>query len=348
FFQSGFYGSDSLRVLVERFLVEYFKLYDGEEGNVTRKNLVQAYDQDNSSFTLTIAHLKDMSHDGPVRYPNDACYNLYIRSSHNVLCEERWQRNRSTRTYRGAMDIAVALSKLPITNHYTESFIVDTHLISEELLAFTVQGLFEDGKFAKPGEVPQLSFFSRSSIAVISDMLYITGITPARVARYKLMLNKAASNGAAQVPSVPVVPINPVAQATNSISGLQMSSQPSAEVKKQMVEQFCKDSGMLPSWSEKCLSDFDWNYEAAGQAFVANKDSRSKGIGVLSSSALINTSTVDSSAQAAFPPVSTLLRLIMDRVDRPGSRRFLLSATTKVAVPAAFRQLPTAVCLRNQ
>ncbi|VDN30111.1 unnamed protein product, partial [Cylicostephanus goldi] len=137
----GFYGSDNLRVLVERFLVEYYKLYDGEEGNVTRKNLVQAYDQDN-----------------------------------------------------------------------------------EELLAFTVQGLFEDGTFAKPGEVPQLSFFSRSfvvspraneSIAVISDMLYITGITPARVARYKLMLNKAASNGPAPAPAAPVAPMNPIAQATS-------------------------------------------------------------------------------------------------------------------------------------
>lgn len=37
---------------MERFLVEYFKLYDGEEGGVTRKNLVQAYDQDNVRFCL--------------------------------------------------------------------------------------------------------------------------------------------------------------------------------------------------------------------------------------------------------------------------------------------------------
>ncbi|KAK6756387.1 hypothetical protein RB195_014666 [Necator americanus] len=276
----GFYGNDNLRVLVERFLVEYFKLYDGEEGGVTRRSLVQAYDQDNSSFTLTIANLKDQSHEGgPIRYPNDACYNLYIRTSHNVLFEERWSRNRSIRTYRGAMDIAVALSKLPISNHYTESFIVDTHLISEELLGFTVQGLFEDGKFAKPGEVPQLNFFSRSfvvspraneSVAVLSDMLYVTGVTPARVARYKLMLNKATSTGSTTLPTVPV---NPIAQATSSIGGLQMSSQPSDEIKRQMVEQFCKDSGMLPAWSEKCLVDFDWNYEAAGKAFLTNKGS---------------------------------------------------------------------------
>ncbi|EPB67329.1 TAP protein [Ancylostoma ceylanicum] len=298
----GFYGTDNLRVLVERFLVEYFKLYDGEEGGVTRKNLVQAYDQDNSSFTITIAHLKDMSHEGGPHYAVNnkessylykfsSCYNLYIRTSHNVLCEERWSRNRSIRTYRGAMDIAVALSKLPITNHYTESFIVDTHLISEELLAFTVQGLFEDGKFAKPGEVPQLSFFSRS-IAVISDMLYLTGITPARVARYKLMLNKAASAGAASVPFA--APVNPIAQATNSINGLQMSSQPSDEIKRQMVAQFCKDSGMIPAWSEKCLIDSDWNYQAAGEAFLASRDSIPK-------------EAFAPTAQAAFPPLSMLI-----------------------------------------
>ncbi|KAJ1347565.1 hypothetical protein KIN20_002655 [Parelaphostrongylus tenuis] len=200
----GFYGNDQLRVLVERFLVEYFKLYDGEDGAVTRKSLIQAYDEDNSTFTLTISNLRDANvHDGIIRYPNDDCYNAYIRVSHNVLSEERWARNRSTRTYRGAMDIAVALSKLPISKHYTESFIVDTHLITEGLMGFSVQGLFEDGKFAKDGDVPQLNFFTRSfivsprpneSIAVLSDALYISGITSARVARYKLMLNKVGAH----------------------------------------------------------------------------------------------------------------------------------------------------------
>ncbi|VDO35094.1 unnamed protein product [Haemonchus placei] len=251
-FQPGFYGNDALRVLVERFLVEYFKLYDGEDGAITRKSLVQAYDADNVGYTI---HLF-----------------LYSFGTHRYWVE--------CNVYTlGAMDIAVALSKLPITNHYTESFIVDTHLISEELLAFSVQGLFEDGKFAKPGEVPQLNFFTRSfvvspreneSIAVLSDMLFVSGITPARMARYKLMLNKAASAGPA--PPLPPAPANPVVQAAQSISGLQMSGEPSAEIKRQMIEQFCKDSGMVPAFSEKCLIEYDWNYEAAGQAFLSMKD----------------------------------------------------------------------------
>ncbi|KAJ1345775.1 hypothetical protein KIN20_000384 [Parelaphostrongylus tenuis] len=175
------------------------------------------------------------------------------------------------------MDIAVALSKLPITNHYTESFIVDTHLISENLMAFSVQGLFEDGTFAKSGDVPILNFFTRSfivsprgneSIAVISDMLYVSGITPARIARYKLMLNKALS---AQQSLPSASSSDPVFNTVQSVEGSQLSSQMSLEVKQQMIEQFCKDSGMIPAWSEKCLVDCDWNYEAAGQAFLINR-----------------------------------------------------------------------------
>ncbi|KAJ1348740.1 hypothetical protein KIN20_004113 [Parelaphostrongylus tenuis] len=273
----GFYGNDNVRVFVEQFLVDYYKLYDGEDGAITRKGLAQAYHENNSTFTLTIANLKDSTHDGSVRYPNDDSYNVYIRASHNVLCEDRWPKSRSSLTYRGAMDIAVALTKLPITKHYTESFIVDTHLISENLLTISVQGLFEDGTFAKSGDVPILNFFARSfivsprgneSIAVLSDMLYVSAITPARIVRYKLMLNKALS---AQQSLPSASSTDPVSNTVQSVEGSQLSSQISAEVKQQMIEQFCKDSGMIPAWSEKCLVDCDWNYEVAGQAFLINK-----------------------------------------------------------------------------
>ncbi|KHJ93887.1 TAP protein [Oesophagostomum dentatum] len=107
-------------------------------------------------------------------------------------------------------------------------------------------------------------------------MLYITGITSARVARYKMLLNKAVSAGPAPAPAIPVVSMNPVNAAANTIGSLQMSSQPTEEIKRQMIEQFCKDSGMVPAWSEKCLIDSEWNYQAAGQAFLASKDNLPK------------------------------------------------------------------------
>ncbi|VDM53010.1 unnamed protein product [Angiostrongylus costaricensis] len=271
----GFYGNDNLRVLVERFLVEYFKLYDGEDGAATRKNLVQAYDQENALF-VDFTDLIVLSIVLAIIHMFEYRIMLYGRKGGRETAAP--EPIEVSTVIRRAMDIAVALSKLPITNHYTESFIVDTHLISEELMAFSVQGLFEDGKFAKAGEVPQLNFFTRSfivspreneSVAVLSDMLYISGISSARIARYKLMLNKALS---VRQPLPSTSTGDSVLNAAQSIDGLQMSSQLSPELKRQMVEQFCKDSGMIASWSEKCLVDYDWNYEAAGQAFLCNKD----------------------------------------------------------------------------
>ncbi|KAJ1359538.1 hypothetical protein KIN20_018299 [Parelaphostrongylus tenuis] len=249
----GYYGNDNLRVLIERFLVDYFKLYDGEDGAITRRNLLQAYDEDNSTFTLTIANLRELTHDEFIRYPNDACYDLYIRSSHNVLSENRWSRNRSSRTYRGAINITVLLSKLPITKHYTESFIVDMHLISKELIAFSVQGLFEDGIFAKSGVEPQLNYFTRSFIASPQE------------------------NGSIAILSVPqLLPspstVNSVTNTAKPNEEVQMSSQLTVEIKRKMVKQFCKDSGMVAAWSERCLSDCHWDYEAAGRAFLSVRD----------------------------------------------------------------------------
>uniref|UniRef100_A0A1I7XNX7 Nuclear transport factor 2 family protein n=1 Tax=Heterorhabditis bacteriophora TaxID=37862 RepID=A0A1I7XNX7_HETBA len=167
------------------------------------------------------------------------------------------------------MDIAVALSKLPTTNHYTESFVVDVHLITNMLLGFTVQGLFEDGTLVKSGEVPTLNFFSRSfivsprendSVAVVSDMLYISAITSDRVARYKMQLNKANSMGSAIAPVSNS--LDQMIHTAQSMGDLGVTSgEPSIDIKRQMVEQFCRDSGMLSEWSEKCLADCAWNYE---------------------------------------------------------------------------------------
>ena len=87
------------------------------------------------------------------------CYRQYAQLSHNVLEQEHFARNRANRQARGAMDIAVALSKLPTTHHMKDTFIVDVFLHTNDLLGFTVQGLFLDGDLTKD---PSPSYFSRS------------------------------------------------------------------------------------------------------------------------------------------------------------------------------------------
>ena len=38
-----------------------------------------------------------------------------------------------------------------------------------------------------------------------------------------------------------------------------------------MVERFCKDSGMKPSYSKQCLEDNNGDYQAAGRKFMEMK-----------------------------------------------------------------------------
>ncbi|CAI5450371.1 unnamed protein product [Caenorhabditis angaria] len=267
-YRAGFYSNQQIRELVEQFVVAFYQIYDGQDGQTTRKQLVEAYDENNSKFTLAITN---MNTNGEKQYyPVRECYDTYIRQSHNILQEEYFARNRATRTARGAMDIAVSLSKLPITNHLTQTFVVDVFLVSNELLGFTVQGLFEDGKLAKEGDVPQPNFFSRSftvaprdggKVAVISDQLFITAASTERLQKYRALLDQAEKNGAAQEI------VNPVAQASIAINGLGFSGEPPKEMKEQMITAFCQYSGMIIPWSEKCLADFGWNYDLACQKF---------------------------------------------------------------------------------
>ncbi|EFO91138.1 hypothetical protein CRE_26010 [Caenorhabditis remanei] len=155
-FRAGYYPTEQIRILVEHFVVSFFDLYDGADGQRNRRNLHNAYDADASVFTLTIKHLSGSQFQ---RHHNDDCYRQYAQLSHNVLEQQYFAHKRESRQARGAMDIAVALSKLPTTQHMKNTFIVDVFLHTNNLLGFTVQGLFLDGDLTKD---PSPSYFSRS------------------------------------------------------------------------------------------------------------------------------------------------------------------------------------------
>lgn len=59
-----------------------------------------------------------------------SAYKSYIRSSHNILFQDKWANYREKIVYRGAMEVVVALSSLPVTQHIKESFILDFNLIT--------------------------------------------------------------------------------------------------------------------------------------------------------------------------------------------------------------------------
>ncbi|CAL2046008.1 CBN-NXF-1 protein [Caenorhabditis brenneri] len=264
-FRAGYYPNSHIRLIVEQFVVAYFDLYDGPEGQRTRKSLHNAYDADSSVFTLTIKHLNGSTFQ---RHHNDDVYRQYVQLSHNVFEQEHFSRNRASRQARGAMDIAVALSKLPTTHHMKDTFIVDVFLFTNDLVGFTVQGLFIDGDLTKD---PCPSFFSRSflvsprendSVAVVSDQLFISTASVERLERFKKLYDQSVVHGAAveQVSSVQIAQIG--------VTGMGFDGAPPPEMRQQMTAAMCQFSGMTPAYSEKCLADCGWNYDFACTKFT--------------------------------------------------------------------------------
>ncbi|EFP11346.1 hypothetical protein GCK72_017516 [Caenorhabditis remanei] len=264
-FRAGYYPTAQIRVLVEQFVVSFFDLYDGADGQRTRRNLHNAYDADASVFTLTVKHLSGSQFQ---RHHNDDCYRQYAQLSHNVLEQEHFARNRANRQARGAMDIAVALSKLPTTHHMKDTFIVDVFLYTNDLLGFTVQGLFLDGDLTKD---PSPSYFSRSflvsprennAVAVLSDQLFISTASVERLEKFKKLYDQSVANGAA------VEQISAVQIAQIGVNGIGFDGAPPPETRKAMTEAMCQFSGMIVPYSEKCLADCGWNYEIACAKFT--------------------------------------------------------------------------------
>lgn len=199
-FRNGYYGSDEVRTLVEEFIITYYKIYDGADGQQTRKQLLDAYDTNNSTFTHTVVCLWD-----PIKfvmYPDSESYRMYLRTSHNVLNQEYFAANRASRISHGAMDIVVALSRLPATIHLMDTFVVDVFLVSATLLGFTLHGTFRDGPSAiKPENTEEHdNYFTRTfmvaprgegKVAIVSDQLFISSMSKRRGDQYRMLVETA-------------------------------------------------------------------------------------------------------------------------------------------------------------
>ncbi|VDN19196.1 unnamed protein product [Gongylonema pulchrum] len=190
----GFYGSDEQRALIEAFIIEYITVYDDDDVN-NRKNLINAYDE-NATFTLSAENLPDSNERRPFTYFSFSTYNTYRKSSHNVMCVEKWERFREKVVHKGAMDIIVMLRKLPATKHLMDTFVVDVSMTTAKHMCFAVHGFFRDS-MTKVQDDDEVKFFCRNfvvvnkgegKIAVLSDILFVSGVFTERIQRYKSMI----------------------------------------------------------------------------------------------------------------------------------------------------------------
>uniref|UniRef100_F1KXD7 Nuclear RNA export factor 1 n=1 Tax=Ascaris suum TaxID=6253 RepID=F1KXD7_ASCSU len=285
----SFYGNDERRALIEAFIIEYMTVYDDRDTN-NRRNLIHAYDE-NATFSLSIANLPDANDRKP--FQENSTYSIYVKRSHNIRCKERWERNRDKIVQKGAMDIVVELRKLPPTKHLMDTFLVDVSLVTNNLMCFAVQGFFRDG-VEKVDEDEDLKYFCRNfvvvskgegKVAVVSDMLFISAVFVERLQRYKVMLSNLLKAPVASAPTPSTTLNNAMSEMAvaelpstsgvgqdRSLTPAEMAAAGDEQVQQQMVEAFSRESKMKPEWSRKCLMDQNWNYEVAGQAFLAVRD----------------------------------------------------------------------------
>ncbi|CAI2355748.1 unnamed protein product [Caenorhabditis sp. 36 PRJEB53466] len=261
-FKAGHYPNDEIRLLIDKFVAGYFEIYDGPHGQKTRRSLRDLYDTDASQFTLTISNLVGLKHQ---RYHSDKIYYQYLQMSHNLLTHKFSSRSSEARVARGSREIAVALSKLPTSKHFMDTLLVDVFLFTSEILGFTVQGLFQDGELDE-SVVQQSSCFTRTfivtpraegAVTVLSDQLFISSASSERIISYKKLLHQAITHGSETelVDAVQAVQIG--------MDRLGFDGAPPAEVREQMVKAFREFTNMNVQYATKCLSDFEWNYEAS-------------------------------------------------------------------------------------
>lgn len=92
-------------------------------------------------------------------------YGQYIRSSHNLCQEDKWERYREKITYKGAMAIAVAVSQLPTTEHDKSSFLLEFLTVRQNILVFTLRGILRDGSDVD-NPSGAIKFFTRTFVVV--------------------------------------------------------------------------------------------------------------------------------------------------------------------------------------
>jgi nuclear RNA export factor len=264
--QAGFDFRDAGGV-GEQFIKQFFGTYDSN-----RQQLAANFYDERSTFSLAVSTMQETS----VRVPPWKPYLEYSRNLSKVTTAA----GREQRLFRGAEAISRLWGKLPFTKHpsidtETEKYIIDCHVLSGladptgqsahgvDGLILTVHGEFEE---AEPGtnKIGMRSFTrtfvlgpgapGKSPVRVSSDMLALRA--------YSAVPSMLPSTNAAASQAAP--PQQP-------IGSTQVSTDPSVEVKQQMVIELAKRSNMTLAYSERCLIEVNWNFDTALQAFEQNK-----------------------------------------------------------------------------
>ncbi|XP_067399973.1 nuclear RNA export factor 1 isoform X2 [Emydura macquarii macquarii] len=234
--KGSYFGSDDLKMLVLRFLQQYYSVYDSGD----RQGLLDAY-HDGACCSLSIPFLS--------QNPSRSILSEYFKGSRNVKRLKdpslRFKLLKHTR-----LNVVAFLNELPKTQHDINSFVVDVCAQTNTLLCFAVHGVFKevDGKSRD-----LVRGFTRMFIAVPA------GITGLCIVNDQLFVRKANTE---EIRKAFVMPApTPSSSPVPTLSAEQ----------QEMLQAFAMQSGMNLEWSQKCLQDNDWDYSQAAQVFTQLK-----------------------------------------------------------------------------
>ncbi|XP_071657549.1 nuclear RNA export factor 1 [Patagioenas fasciata] len=234
--KGSYFGSDDLKVLVLRFLQQYYSIYDSSD----RQGLLDAY-HDGACCSLSIPF-------APQAPPRNSL-NEYFKDSRNVKkLKDPTMRFKLLKHTR--LNVVAFLNELPKTQHDVSSFMVDICAQTNTLLCFAVHGIFKevDGKSRDSVRAFTRMFIAvpagNTGLCIVNDELFVRAAT-SEEAR-KAFLAPAPTPSSSPVPTL-------------------------AAEQQEMLAAFAMQSGMNLEWSQKCLQDNDWDYGRAGQVFTQLK-----------------------------------------------------------------------------
>ncbi|KAM9257515.1 nuclear RNA export factor 1 [Morus bassanus] len=234
--KGSYFGSDDLKVLVLRFLQQYYSIYDSSD----RQGLLDAY-HDGACCSLSIPF-------GPQTPPRNSL-NEYFKDSRNVKkLKDPTMRFKLLKHTR--LNVVAFLNELPKTQHDINSFVVDICAQTNTLLCFAVHGIFKevDGKSRDSVRAFTRMFIAvpagNAGLCIVNDELFVRNATTEEIRKAFVM--PAPTPSSSPVPTL------------------------SAE-QQEMLAAFSMQSGMNLEWSQKCLQDNDWDYGQAGQVFTQLK-----------------------------------------------------------------------------
>ena len=248
-----FYCDQVAAGVIASFLKDFFKLYDSINSN-DREGLLEVYHKD-AVFSV-------VSHNTVYAKEKPKGLNDYFNVSRNLITLKDVNKKLNLIKHKKLVLVAL-LTELPPTKHLLETFKLDVTLAIENLIMFTVHGVFLEGKEMTPRSFTRVFMTmpqDNGKLSIINDQLFVRQATDAQISDPKLASLVNSSNGLSSNVS------KTQSSASNIGNGLTAQQQ-------ELLQRFSSQSGMNLKYSLDCLVSSNWNFEAAAITFTKLKDS---------------------------------------------------------------------------